>query len=222
MGTWEYTATWINAAAWKLLGLAQLYSTIRQFQEQWEHYAYHTRHLHGSWYVTHIIEQVSPWILLKDVMFKIILFRWQAPISLSIYTCGSDFEKTIQSLVYLNYCLKQNVFMRRFLSIHLVFHSQHIPENLKRFEISFIDASNKCAKSAPFKKMRQDLTFWNKMKLTYPVNLLRNVARMNAETYYIMALDLQLVPPPNFVKNSWSSCRWDILIIPIFSCHTKG
>ncbi|XP_034474546.1 beta-1,4-glucuronyltransferase 1-like [Drosophila innubila] len=129
-----------------------------------------------------------------------LLDRWQAPISLSIYACGSDFDKTIQSLSYLIYCLKQGDLMRRFLSVHLVIDSENIPENLKRFGISFITPPYTCARSAPFEKMRQDLTFWNKKKLTYPVNLLRNVARYNAETYYIMALDLQLVPPPNFVK----------------------
>ncbi|ALC38302.1 CG34011 [Drosophila busckii] len=47
---------------------------------------------------------------------------------------------------------------------------------------------------------RQDVTYWHLHKLKYPVNLLRNVARLNAYTYYIMALDMQLLPPSNFAK----------------------
>ncbi|KAL7740707.1 hypothetical protein ACLKA6_000071 [Drosophila palustris] len=130
-----------------------------------------------------------------------LLERWQAPISLAIYACGSDFDKTVQSLAYLNYCLKQGDLMRRFLSIHLVMDGQHVPENLDRFGTALLRVpSDKCEKPAPFERMRQDQTFWNKLKLSYPVNLLRNVARFNAQTYYIMALDLQLVPPPNFVR----------------------
>ncbi|KAM8716628.1 hypothetical protein ACLKA7_003498 [Drosophila subpalustris] len=130
-----------------------------------------------------------------------ILERWQAPISLAIYACGSDFDKTVQSLAYLKYCLMQGDLMRRFLSIHLVMDNQHVPENLDRFGAGLLRVpSDKCEKQEPFERMRQDQTFWNKLKLSYPVNLLRNVARFNAQTYYIMALDLQLVPPPNFVR----------------------
>ena len=102
--------------------------------------------------------------------------------------------------------------MRRFLSIHLVIDSQHIPENLDRFGRGILRVpSDNCEKPAPFERMRQDLTFWSKIKLSYPVNLLRNVARYNAQTYYIMALDLQLVPTPNFVKNFLKFVRMDFV-----------
>lgn len=45
----------------------------------------------------------------------------------------------------------------------------------------------------------QHATYWFRYKLKYPINLLRNVARYNAKTYYVMALDIELLPSQNFV-----------------------
>lgn len=37
--------------------------------------------------------------------------------------------------------------------------------------------------------------------LTYPVNVLRNIARQNAPTYYVLASDAELYPSPNLVAD---------------------
>ena len=36
--------------------------------------------------------------------------------------------------------------------------------------------------------------------LTYPINVLRNVARSNAETYYVMSSDIELYPSANMTN----------------------
>ncbi|XP_017847208.1 beta-1,4-glucuronyltransferase 1 [Drosophila busckii] len=129
------------------------------------------------------------------------LSRWQAPISLTIYASGSDFYKAIESFWYIHDCLQMRRLLRHFVSIHLVWHRQHYPPGLHLFDLSRAPpASLKCHQPAPYAKARQDVTYWHLHKLKYPVNLLRNVARLNAYTYYIMALDMQLLPPSNFAK----------------------
>ena len=37
--------------------------------------------------------------------------------------------------------------------------------------------------------------------MTYPINVLRNVARMNADTFYVLASDAELYPSANLVHH---------------------
>ena len=59
--------------------------------------------------------------------------------------------------------------------------------------------------------------------LTYPINLLRNVARMNADTFYVLASDAELYPRANLVHlflqmMKRRSLRKDkiVFVLPVF------
>ncbi|XP_034098923.2 beta-1,4-glucuronyltransferase 1-like [Drosophila albomicans] len=180
---------------------AESHGIVRQHGDYWVWHDYIRRHDNVK--DNESITLTTHGTFMDLGMMPTLLERWQAPISLSIFASGSDFVMTIRSLRHLIGCQKQGNLIHHFVSIHLVFHSQHIPKNMARFKIS----PYVCAKHAPFEKMRHDLTYWHKTGLIYPVNLMRNVARYNSETFYIMALDLQLLPPPNFVKSFLSFVR---------------
>ncbi|KAH8403267.1 hypothetical protein KR222_009334 [Zaprionus bogoriensis] len=130
----------------------------------------------------------------------ILVDRWRAPISLSLYACGSDFDSTMEKLGYLHGCAAQGKLLRRYVSIHLVFDTRHKPVTLELYRLSWQHVPYNCAKKPLFEIVQQEFTYWYTNKMKYPVNLLRNVARYNAKTYYIMALDLQLLPSAEFVK----------------------
>ncbi|XP_023031598.2 beta-1,4-glucuronyltransferase 1-like [Drosophila willistoni] len=142
-----------------------------------------------------------------------VLSRWQAPISLTIFACDEDYDNFNHAWKYLLDCHDLADLMRRYVSIHLVFHQSFVPkhlDNLKSILNHIVIES--CDKSSAFLISDQSKTFWHQHKLTYPVNLLRNIARQNVNTYYILALDLQLLPPPKFarkfLKFIWNHDRW--------------
>jgi N-acetyllactosaminide beta-1,3-N-acetylglucosaminyltransferase len=67
------------------------------------------------------------------------------------------------------------------------------------------------------------------MNLTYPVNLLRNVARQNAPTHYILASDAELYPSLDMVRLFFDMLRRNesvlhlgrpkVFVLPIFEVY---
>lgn len=67
--------------------------------------------------------------------------------------------------------------------------------------------------------------------LTYPVNVLRNVARQNAPTHYILASDAELYPSPNLVQEFFDMLRRNdtvlhlnrpkVFVLPIFEVYSN-
>ncbi|XP_030381239.1 beta-1,4-glucuronyltransferase 1-like [Scaptodrosophila lebanonensis] len=148
-----------------------------------------------------------------------LLTRWRAPISMSIYANGEDYQRTMESIAYLDVCMGLSLPIRRYLSIHIIMHSDHMPAVLryrgKRPTISSVS----CNVIEPFSRCCQHLTYWYNKQLPYPANLMRNVARMNARTYYVLAMDIQLLPTPKFVKKflrfMWDHDWWRFADIPM-------
>lgn len=56
-----------------------------------------------------------------------------------------------------------------------------------------------CSQSPPYLNVSADQMYKNQKKLLYPVNVGRNVAREMAQTYYILASDIELYPSPNII-----------------------
>lgn len=69
------------------------------------------------------------------------------------------------------------------------------------------------------------------MNLTYPVNLLRNVARQNAPTHYVLASDSELYPSINMIclffdmlrRNRWliNLDKPKVFVLPIFEVYSN-
>lgn len=54
-----------------------------------------------------------------------------APISMSIYSPGTDFMHTINSILYLRQCTLQSLIIRNFVSFHIYFEDIHFPEYVR-------------------------------------------------------------------------------------------
>lgn len=124
--------------------------------------------------------------------------RWIAPVSLALYAPGSDFNKTLSAIMYLRNCIgDSSELIKKFVTFHIVFENNHVPENIPRdiesFEKSFI-----CDKEA---SLYSDTVAEYKIQnnLTFPINVLRNIARRSALTHFVFASDIELYPSVGLV-----------------------
>jgi len=87
-----------------------------------------------------------------------------------------------------------------------------------------------CSQPAPWSTPPKK-TYKQIKNLTYPVNVLRNVARQNAPTHYILASDAELYPSPNLVGDFFAMLRRNesilhlgrpkIFVLPIFEVYSN-
>lgn len=101
--------------------------------------------------------------------------------------------------------------IRKYVSVHLVFHTEYFPKFSNDSVLSWNSNFFKCDQTPQTTETSQVTTFWFTYKLKYPINLMRNVARYNAKTYYIMPIDIDLLPSWNFVSEfmSYVSREWN-------------
>ena len=57
-----------------------------------------------------------------------------------------------------------------------------------------------CSQKAP--KWNNITTYRKQKKLTYPINIARNTARRLAQTYFVMASDIELYPSFDFIPGN--------------------
>jgi N-acetyllactosaminide beta-1,3-N-acetylglucosaminyltransferase len=116
---------------------------------------------------------------------------WDGPISFAIYSPGSDFQVAAKSIAYLRQC---HTNVRNKVNFHLVMDAGHTV-NMQSPNINIMhDCINQ---PAPWLSLHK--TYRQLHQLQYPINVLRNVARMNAETFYVLASDIELYPSANLV-----------------------
>lgn len=56
--------------------------------------------------------------------------KWEGPISVALYAPGYDFFSSLQSIAYLRKCSGAKDLIRRFVSFHLFFEHDHIPNQV--------------------------------------------------------------------------------------------
>ncbi|KPM02765.1 N-acetyllactosaminide beta-1,3-N-acetylglucosaminyltransferase-like protein 1 [Sarcoptes scabiei] len=131
--------------------------------------------------------------------------RWDGPISLAVYAPGDDFRLSLNIIYYMRQCANKCVIKRVFW--HLVYDSKFPPANKINGPTSFLESQNfNCQKS--LEETMKDLNILNDFRksnsLTYPINVLRNVARLATKSKYLLASDIELYPSvgiiPSFFK----------------------
>ena len=60
-----------------------------------------------------------------------LLERWQGPISVAVYAPGSDFEDTVDTILYYRDCTNSKL-VRDLATFHIFFDMTHIPDNIPR------------------------------------------------------------------------------------------
>ncbi|CRK98799.1 CLUMA_CG011966, isoform A, partial [Clunio marinus] len=138
-----------------------------------------------------------------DVVFLIeniipLLERWNAPISMALYTPGSDFKVTLDTILYFRNCHDQRDLVRDFASFHFFLEKDLMPSdtNLE------IDESNfSCSSNDHLLKFKHNETYRAFKKLVYPINVGRNLARETVGTHFVLASDMELYPNPGVIEN---------------------
>ena len=120
--------------------------------------------------------------------------RWDGHISIAIYAPGGDFNVALQTIYYFRRC-RDECFKNR-ISWHFIYDSKHGPS---QEEISFPDSLISMDNLALNCSLSNEQLLWSSSfrsehKLPYPINVARNVARLNSQTKYLLASDIELYP----------------------------
>lgn len=59
-----------------------------------------------------------------------LLLRWMAPISVAVYSPGTDFQKSLESILYLRNCLNDSKLIRDYVTFHFFFDRDFTPEDV--------------------------------------------------------------------------------------------
>lgn len=126
--------------------------------------------------------------------------RWDGPVSIAVYAPGDDIKTALEIIYYLRRCRDSCVRSR--ISWHLIYDTNHGPDahNLS-FPDSLVNSFKQVSCSLDHDQLLTIFhsTYRSTNKLAYPINVLRNVARAQARTKYILASDIELYPSTNIV-----------------------
>ena len=118
--------------------------------------------------------------------------RWRGPVSVAVFAPGEDFNASLSTIAFLRAC---RPLVAQYTSFHLFFPVDHLPPYIPRAdELSAFTPS--CTLPPP---TTNNPTYKTVHNLTYPVNIARNVARLAAATYFVLASDVELYPSLHFI-----------------------
>ena len=125
--------------------------------------------------------------------------RWEGPISIAVYAPGPEFALNVHLIYYLRFCGNQCI--QSNISWHLIYETESDPKTSDSYPFCDIEAMNfDCNQSFDdiIKVYKTSINFND--SLIYPINVVRNVARLNARTEYVMAIDIELYPSVGLVS----------------------
>lgn len=153
--------------------------------------------------------------------------RWDGPISVAVFSPGSELIVSTTLIKFMRQCLPEplSACIKDKVTWHLVYNKLHGPSpsntsypklNLDSANYPLFVNQDQCPKlpgPEPEDSIRQfeeklrrsnnifPLSYRQKFQLTYPINVLRNTARLAAATKYILASDIELYPSINLVPS---------------------
>lgn len=127
--------------------------------------------------------------------------RWDGPLSVAVYAPGDDLKLSMNIIYYLRLCKDECV--RQNVSWHIVYDSAFGPpqDNISLPELYLNKYTFSCSKTIEEITMNMNTTFRHDHSLPYPINVLRNVARLSSKTHYLLASDIELYPSVNVVSS---------------------
>lgn len=144
-------------------------------------------------YVTH-----SDFTFLENVVP--LVTRWKAPLSITVYAPGSDFNATLNAIFYLRNCFSEKELVKDFVTFHVFFEKEFYFENIHQ---SYKKTAEKlkCSKKLNYLKFQSNETYKALNNLPYEVNVARNLARNSSMTHLVLVSDIELYPSINFVQD---------------------
>ncbi|KFB38957.1 AGAP009404-PA-like protein [Anopheles sinensis] len=133
-----------------------------------------------------------------------LLERWRAPLSVALYAPGSDLDRSVELIRYLLECHERRLLVRQYVSFHLYFGVEHLPEHPISYYRELLTIPLDCSNTTNLWNVLYDAevgvdSFRVANNLTYPVNVGRNLARSSARTHFVLASDIELYPNPDFI-----------------------
>ncbi|KAH6934016.1 hypothetical protein HPB50_019483 [Hyalomma asiaticum] len=159
--------------------------------------------------------------------------RWQGPVSVAVYAPGTDYAVALDKIALLRHCGDPCV--RANVSWHVMFDKNHAPPRAAMVNGSssaaFLRSWNGSCNSDAME--REYAKFREAHNLTYPINVLRNVARRRARTRYVLASDVELYPSANVIprflnlvaerrrRNATETGTPEVYVLPVFEVDAK-
>ena len=124
-----------------------------------------------------------------------LLERWHGPISVAIFAPGKDFWTAVQIVKYQRSCTSEMYSVRKFVTYHFFFPVDHMPRVVPHDLNDKVDID--CSKlDLEIQQLTKEVTYKKQNGLDYPVNVGRTIARDMANTYFVLASDIELYPNP--------------------------
>ncbi|EDW54402.1 GM18003 [Drosophila sechellia] len=131
---------------------------------------------------------------------EMVVSRWRAPVSFAIHTPGYDLNTTLDAIRYVRNCLPESDSIKDWVSFHVYFPNQHMPDYVPYDEAEVLLYPHMCTLangslvSPPYTRIPTTESYKSRANLTYPINVGRNIARLAANTHFIFACDIELYP----------------------------
>lgn len=129
-----------------------------------------------------------------------LLERWQAPLSVALWAPGDFLDQTINAIVTLRNCQEKSELVRQYATFHIFFESRFMPTNFPR-DFDEFERNFDCQVVKQASNFSVESSVKTKNKLTYPINVGRNLARESALTHFVLASDIELYPNPGLVED---------------------
>lgn len=204
-------------------------SYFGQRGKYWVHYNYFraTKHFQCDESITYTTH--SDWTFLDNLIP--ILERWQGPLSLALYSPGTDFGDSIKRIQYLRECVNSSL-VKELVTFHLFYDQNHLPKTGVIREPSNLPVN--CSELE-----KTNITFGEKLEtykkadktLTYPVNIARNIAKETATTHFVFPSDIELYPNPGLIPAFLEMIRRNdtilqspqpkVFVLPIFEIEAN-
>lgn len=131
---------------------------------------------------------------------KTLVEHWNGPVSVALYTPGTDMELALRLIKYLRMCYP--LLITEYVSFHFFFESDHIPQNISLAESAqSINSESYPCTSSPWPSADNKQLYRTQKGLKFPINVGRNIARDAATTHFILASDIELYPSRNVISN---------------------
>ncbi|XP_037093412.1 beta-1,4-glucuronyltransferase 1-like [Pollicipes pollicipes] len=120
--------------------------------------------------------------------------RWRGPVSFGLYAPGDDFLPSVEAVAFLRQC--GDPLVAELVSFHVIYDVDKVPVNVTDAD-EVLSRRQDCSRPPPW---RGTVSFRKAKRLTYPVNVARNVARETAMTHFVLPSDVELYPSAHLVE----------------------
>lgn len=182
--------------------------------------------------------------------------RWDGPISVAVFCPGQEMAVAVTLVKFMRQCLPAllSACIRDKVTWHLAYNRAHGPSvsypqrHLDRINFPLFAEQDQCPKLAgpnsedSIRQFEEQLrrvngiypkSYRQQFQLPYPINVVRNTARLAAETRYILASDVELYPSVNLVpyfmnlvtnhniSSEFAQSKRYIFTLPIFEVRSN-